>query len=174
MDKSRFHWRCFSRILRKLESLGVVRRIQVPLKVPRKFKKKEGSSEVAIDDQCHARCVRHIRDMEDEDWRKVLTAFSKREFVQDEEDAAEVGASDAESAKVDSAGEVDPEAVKELGRVGVGGVDETTRDPPQWRKEKPLTTLIFDIVDAAGKDGVTSMVRNPLLPPLDRQNFDSQ
>jgi polyphosphate kinase 2 (PPK2 family) len=102
--------------------------------------------------------------MEADDWRKVLTAFSKREFVMedgDEVDADDIEVSEDDGAKADdNAEEVDAEAVRELGEVNVEAVEEATRYPPQWRKEKPLTSTIFDIVDAAGKDGVSSMVRD--------------
>jgi hypothetical protein len=160
MDKSRFHWRCFSRILRKLEALGVLRRIRVPLKILRKYKKREGASEIAITEQCHARCIRYLRDMEDGDWRKILTAFSERGLALDEEDDGDAGeVSGGDIADVDDdVEEIDAEAVKELGEVNVEAVEEIVREPPYWRKDKPLTTIIFDIVDAAGKDGISSMV----------------
>lgn len=162
MDKSRFHWRSFSRILRKLETLGVLKRIRVPLKLNRKYKKKEANKERIISEQCHARCVRYLRDMEASDWRRVLTAFSKREVnMEDEEgEEGEAEASDDDIAKVDKHGDdLDPEAVKELEGIDVDAVEEIAREVPQWRIDKPLTNIIFDIVDKAGKDGITSMVR---------------
>jgi len=160
MDKSRFHWRCFSRILRKLESLGVVRRIRVPLKILRKYRKTQGPSEIAITEQCHARCIRFIREMERGDWRKILTTFSKREFVAEDEDDGDAEGSEDEAAKgSNNIEDEDPVVAQELGQVNVDeAVEEIIRDPPQWRKDKPLTTTIFDIVDSCGKSGISSMV----------------
>ncbi|KAI5839302.1 hypothetical protein DFP73DRAFT_219762 [Morchella snyderi] len=161
MDKSRFHWRSFSRILRKLESLGVLKRIRVPLKLNRKYTKREANREIAISEQCHARCVRYLRDMDACDWRKVLTAFSKREVNMEDEEGEEGGgaaeASDDDIAKDKDGDELDADAVKELENVDVDAVGEIDRDTPQWRIDKPLTSIIFDIVDKAGKDGITSM-----------------
>lgn len=160
MDKSRFHWRSFSRILRKLESLGVLKRIRVPLKLNRKYTKREANREIAISEQCHARCVRYLRDMDACDWRKVLTAFSKREVNMEDEEGeggGAVEASDDDIAKDKDADELDADAAKELENVDVDAVGEIDRDTPQWRVDKPLTNIIFDIVDKAGKDGITSM-----------------
>lgn len=161
MDKSRFHWRSFSRILRKLESLGVLKRIRVPLKLNRKYKKKEANRERIISEQCHARCVRYLRDMYASDWRKVLTAFSKNTVnMEDEEgEEREAEASEDEITKGDKDGdELDAEAARELECVDVDAVEEIPREVPQWRIDKPLTNIIFNIVDKAGKDGITSMV----------------
>lgn len=139
----------------------MLKRIRVPLKLNRKYKKKEANRERIISEQCHARCVRYLRDMDASDWRKVLTAFSKREVnLEDEEgEEREAEASDDEITKGDKdSDELDPEAVKELEGVDVDAVEEIPREIPQWRIDKPLTNIIFDIVDKAGKDGITSMV----------------
>jgi hypothetical protein len=151
MDKSRFHWRSLSRILRKVETYGVWRRIRVPLPTNRSYDKR-GSPNVTV--RCHARCIKFLRDMTNEDWRKL--AYSAKLAIQEDEDEA----SDGEDDKAEQDNEdMDVEAFNEqLANVDVDAIEEDPREVPQWTVNLPMPNIIFNLVNSAGKEGLSSMV----------------
>lgn len=155
MNKSSFHWRNLSRILRRIEGIGVVKRIRVPLQVNRKVTK-TNTAEVELTEKCHARCIKYVRDMTPEDWRK-LAAFSSAGGVQYDEDEP---ASDDEIDQAAKDGlEADPQAVQELADVDVDKVEDISRDRdlPLWNMNQPMNNIIHDIVDWYKTEGISSM-----------------
>ncbi|KAI5793241.1 hypothetical protein EDC01DRAFT_91164 [Geopyxis carbonaria] len=156
MDKSRFHWRSLSRILRRVESLGIWRRIRVPLNLSRTYRKKEGEGEQVVAERCHARCLRFLRDPTDEDWRKIASSSRAEISIEDEDDADD--GSDAEDGKrgKDNA-DIDADAANALAKVNVDAVEEIARELPAWNVNFPVANIIYDLVNATGTTGLSSM-----------------
>lgn len=154
MDKSRFHWRTLSRMLRKVEAFGVWRRIRVPLATNRTYDRK-GAKGVTV--QAYSRCLKFIRDITNEDWRKLST--SSKLSVEEESEGDE--ASDIEQGEKDNE-DVDVDAINEqLSRVDVDAIQEIPRDLPRWNVYTPTPNIVFNLIQSAEKDGLSSMVCFP-------------
>lgn len=154
LDRSRFHWRSLSRILRKVEAFGVWKRIRVPLPNNRSYDKKGGGT---VTVQCHARCIRFVRDISADDWKRLANS-SKMTIGEEDED--EDGSSDVEEEKGEREDEgVDVDAINEqLAHVDVDAIEEIPRQVPRWTMTIPMPNLIYNLVTEAGKQGVSSMV----------------
>lgn len=107
--------------------------------------------------QCHSRCIKFIRDITTEDWRRLANS-SKMTIGEDDE---EYEASDAEEEKGEREDEgVDVDAINEqLARVDVDAIEEIPREVPRWTMTIPMPNIIYNLVKGAGKEGISSMVR---------------
>lgn len=155
MDKSKFHWRSLSRILRKVETFGVWRRIRVPLPNNRTYDRKGGQN---VTVRCHARCIKYIRDAQPADFRRLAT--SSKMSLEEDEDDEEDEASDDENDKGEQDNEdMDVDVINEqLMQVDADAIEEVPREIPQWTMNVPMPNIIFNLIDSAGKDGISSMV----------------
>ena len=153
MDKSKFHWRSLSRILRKVESFGVWRRIRVPLPASRTYDRKTGQNITA---RSYARCIKFLREVTEDDLRRLVSSSKASLEVDDEGDDG----SDAEDDdKVGKENDMDVDAINEqLAHVDVDLIEEIPRELPQWSMNIPMPNLICNLVKAAGKGGISSMV----------------
>jgi hypothetical protein len=131
--------------------LGIWRRIRVPLPGKERRHEKNGAPTA-----CHANCLRFIRDITRDDWRKL--EISLKLNVEYDDDADDLF--DAEEGKDGkSAEDVDLEAINEhISRVNVDVIEDEHREPPIWIPDIALPNLIFSLVNGAGKDGISSMV----------------
>jgi hypothetical protein len=164
MDKSRFHWRSLSRILRKVETFGLWKRIRVPL--PKKHRNTVGA-------KAHARCIKLMRDLTDDDLRRLVNAKCSADTSDSEGGGGGVNSDDGgnkndNDAEDDQDLDLDEDAAAELADLAVaqdegengdntGGVLEDKREVPQWSPYHPIQNVVQEIVDASGKDGVSSM-----------------
>jgi len=153
MDKSRFHWRSLSRILRKVEVFGVWKRIRVPLSSNRTYDKKGGQN---VTVRAHARCIKFLRDITEDDLRRLANS-SKGPLVEDDEGD---DGSDAEDGKDEKENDdMDVDAINEqLARVDVDAIEEVPREVPQWSMNVPMPNIVYSLVQATGKNGMSSMV----------------
>jgi hypothetical protein len=149
MDKSRFHWRSLSRILRKVETYGVWRRIRVPLPTNRSYDKKGGHN---VTVRCHARCIKFLRDITVDDWRKL--ANSAKMSIEEDEDEASDGDDKGEQENEDMDADMFNE---QLAKVDVDAIEEDPREVPQWTMYSPMPNIVFNLVKTAGKEGISSM-----------------
>ncbi|KAF8430301.1 hypothetical protein EV426DRAFT_542339, partial [Tirmania nivea] len=157
MDKSRFHFRAFARIIRRVEKTGCLKRIRVPLKLTRH--KKTRTIPTGFTDKCLARCIKLIREPNEQDWEQTLSVTLKRgaDDVDDETgEGGNEGDDDGEKDN-DQDDELDDDAVAKLENVEGDLVEESSRIIPSWVPDRSLENIIYDAVDAAGMDGVSSM-----------------
>jgi len=154
MDKSRFHFRAFARIIRRVEKTGCLKRIRVPLKLTRH--KKTRTIPTGFTDKCLARCIKLIREPNEQDWEQTLSVTLKRDA--DDADDENGGEGDDGEKDNDQDDELDDDAVAKLENVEGDLVEESSRIIPSWVPERSLENIIYDAVDAAGVDGVSSMV----------------
>ncbi|KAF8477313.1 hypothetical protein BDZ91DRAFT_843996 [Kalaharituber pfeilii] len=158
MDKSRFHFRAFARIIRRVEKTGCLRRIRVPLQLDRHKKRK--SAPAGFTDKCLARCIKLIREPTQFDWEQTLNVIMKR-TSEDADDENGEGGDDVDDdgekdgSKVDDA--IDDDAVAKLENAEGELVEESPRTLPKWTADRSLENIIYDAVDAAGIDGISSM-----------------
>ncbi|TGZ83339.1 hypothetical protein EX30DRAFT_394559 [Ascodesmis nigricans] len=153
MDKSMFHSRTLSRILRRVECLGVWRRIKVPLNINRTVRSKD-SSQHGVVEKCHARCLKYLRDLTDDDW-KMIGNSTRPAIAVEEDDQDDGGESDAEGTK--EAKQLDVEAAKQLAVTSADAVTEESRQLPIWTPDLPLPNLVHYAVDKTGQEGLSSM-----------------
>lgn len=108
------------------------------------------------------RCVRLLRRPTDQE-REHLSSFLRK--AQRPEDPSEgVDAEDDQEDDEDDAIELELDAAEgaEGAPKGIEKVIEVSRRPPQWDPDVNLNNLLFDLADAAGKDGLSSMVRGEI------------
>lgn len=154
MDKSKFHWRSLSRILRKVESFGVWRRIRVPLPASRSHDRKSGQNVTA---RAHARCIKFLREVTEDDLRRLVSSSKASLEVDDEGDEGSDAEDDDKGGKEND--DMDVDAINEqLAHVDVDLIEEIPREVPQWSVDIPMPNLIYNLVTAAGKGGISSMV----------------
>lgn len=158
MDKSRFHSRTFSRLLRRVECTGVWRRILVPLQMNRKYRSAATNNQDVID-KCHARCLKFVRDITEEDWKRIGTSTKPAIRAAEEDDDDGGDDSDAEAVKDLKALEADEAAaVKELAAANVEEVEEEVKRLPLWTPDVPMVNIMQRVIDEAGTKGLASMV----------------
>lgn len=160
MDKSRFHFRAFARIIRRVEKTGCLKRIRVPLNLTRH--KKSKSSSVGLTDKCLARCVKLTREPNVNDWEQTLNVTLKCTAEDADEENGD-GVNDGDEEKVDNVDDVDYDAVAKLENTEGDLLEESSRILPSWVADRSLENVIYDAVDAAGIDGVSSMVSIPTI-----------
>lgn len=71
------------------------------------------------------------------------------------------GANDGDEEKVENVDDVDYDAVAKLENTEGDLLEESSRILPSWVADRSLENVIYDAVDAAGIDGVSSMVSIP-------------
>ncbi|KAF8450108.1 hypothetical protein BGX38DRAFT_1269609 [Terfezia claveryi] len=157
MDKSRFHFRAFARIIRRVEKTGCLKRIRVPLKLTRH--KKTRTIPTGFTDKCLARCIKLIREPNEQDWEQTLSVTLKRDADDVEDENGEGGNEGDDDGEKDNDqdDELDHDAVAKLENVEGDLVEESSRIIPSWVPDRSLENIIYDAVDAAGVDGVSSM-----------------
>lgn len=156
MDKSRFHFRAFARIIRRVEKTGCLKRIRVPLKLTRQKKTKSASP--GFTDKCLARCIKLIREPNEADWEQTLSVTLKRSSEDVDEENGDGGNDDEDGDKEDQDDVIDDDAVEKLENAEGDLVEESSRIIPSWVPDRSLENVIYDAVDASGMDGVSSMV----------------
>lgn len=138
--------RVLARHLRKLERIGCLKHVRArpDIETPSPFL---------------FRCIRYIRDPEGQEWNPVIfpgkssrplsTSMASNELDVPSDDDHEYQAEEAQYiARFSNSRQ--PESLK-----------EAERPIPQWTGESTLSNLLYDIVHAAGFQGISTMVGYP-------------
>ena len=97
-----------------------------------------------------------IREPNEQDWEQTLSVTLKRDT--DDADDGNGNEDDDGERDNDQDGKLDDDAVVKLENVEGDLVEESSRIIPSWMPERSLENIIYDAVDAAGVDGVSSIV----------------
>lgn len=115
----------------------------------------KNTGDQAVVEKCHARCIKYLRDLTEDDWKMI--GNSTRPAIAVEEDDQDDGAiSEAEAEK--EAKQLDAEAAKQLETTNADAVPEESRQLPIWTPYLPVPNLVYHAIDKSGEDGLSSMV----------------
>jgi hypothetical protein len=166
MDKDRFHFRAFARMIRRMEQAGYVKRILVPIKLYNHPNARKKQGKVAAEGKptkgrpyhlYRSRCVRLEREP-GEDWADFMTTTESQTQVQGEDDEeADDNASDIE----DVSPEQEESAAQQINEAleGNSPVEVVTAKPkPDWRIGVPIERITYEKIEASGMSGISSMV----------------
>ncbi|KAI9695725.1 MAG: RNA polymerase III transcription initiation factor complex subunit [Candelina mexicana] len=141
----RWHMRVCATTVRKLEVIGCVRRV------------KARSIHSQTEDATH-RSVKFIREPKDHEWNLQWnstngTVADLPNEVDLDEDGGDILDGNNEELPNDLANpSSDPHTTLE-----VKDLQETSRVLPQWTPDRPMSNQLFDLVDAAGTEGISTM-----------------
>ncbi|KAL8780551.1 MAG: hypothetical protein Q9213_006417 [Squamulea squamosa] len=156
---ARLKWpmRMLATHLRRLERLGCIKQV-------RAYPDTETPSPFLF------RCVRYIRDPEGKEWNPVTFKSRMRSTS---------AAYDELDAPSDDEQDYLAEEARYIARFGSGlqprGFKEIERPVPQWSAESTLSNLLYDIVHAAGSQGISTMdLKNQSMGPFVHRPVEHQ
>lgn len=102
-----------------------------------------------------------IREPNEYDWEQTLSVTLKRTADDADDENVEAGNDGDEDGEKDGDqvdDDIDDDAVVKLENAEGELVEESSRIIPSWVPDRSLENIVYDAVDAAGMDGVSSMV----------------
>ncbi|KKY26990.1 putative tfiiic transcription initiation factor complex subunit [Phaeomoniella chlamydospora] len=137
---TRSQWKLLSRIIRKFEAWGFLKRVHA-------------ASAMSSKVQQHYSCVKYLKDVTDEDIKRYTS----------------IGHLPANSMDLDAEGEDDDDFLPgstEEPAPNAGPLQELGRIYPIWSPDRILSNLVFQVVDSMGTKGITlTELKNHLAGP---------
>lgn len=149
-DISDLAWesRLFSKIVRKLEIMGCLRRVKA-------------KSQYSKPGRVYHRCIKFIREPENEEWQLFRDPVRGLHSHLKEKDNEEADA----DGDIEEDDEVNPDIRAGSRDTEVNGGDEDLQEigraVPQWTPDKNLSNFLFELVSSSGTRGMSTMVCLP-------------